>query len=50
MGITEQSDAISIVVSEQTGMISYCKRGELNLNIQPSQLKDYLEEEFNLNS
>ncbi len=50
MGITEQSDAIAIVVSEQTGKISYCKKGELTLDIQPSQLKDFLEEEFNVNS
>jgi DNA integrity scanning protein DisA with diadenylate cyclase activity len=48
MGITEQSDAIAIVVSEQTGKISYCKKGELTLDIQPSQLKDFLEEEFNI--
>jgi uncharacterized protein (TIGR00159 family) len=48
MGITEQSDAIAIVVSEQTGKISYCKKGELTLDIQPSQLKDFLEEEFNV--
>jgi len=49
MGITEQSDAIAIVVSEQTGKISYCKKGELFMDIQPSQLKDFLEEEFNVN-
>ncbi len=48
MGITEQSDAIAIVVSEQTGKISYCKKGELTMDIQPSQLKDFLEEEFNV--
>ncbi|MCX6230974.1 MAG: diadenylate cyclase CdaA [Bacteroidetes bacterium] len=48
MGITEQSDAIAIVVSEQSGKISYCKKGELTLDIQPSQLKDFLDEEFNV--
>jgi len=48
LGITEQSDAVAIVVSEQTGNISYCKRGELTQNIKPSQLKDFLEEEFSL--
>ena len=48
VGITEKSDAIAIVVSEQTGKISWCKGGELNLNIQPSRLKTLLEEEFNL--
>lgn len=48
VGITEKSDAIAIVVSEQTGRISWCKGGELSLNIQPSRLKTLLEEEFNL--
>lgn len=48
LGITEFSDAIAIVVSEQTGKISYCKKGELTLDIQPSDLKEFLEEEFNI--
>ena len=47
-GITEQSDAIAIVVSEQTGRISYCKNGELSRRVQPAQLKDFLVEEFGL--
>ena len=47
IGITEQSDAITIVVSEQTGKISYCKMGQLTNDIQPAQLKNLLEEEFN---
>ncbi len=47
IGITEQSDAITIVVSEQTGKISYCKMGHLTNDIQPAQLKNLLEEEFN---
>jgi uncharacterized protein (TIGR00159 family) len=44
VGITEQSDAIAIVVSEQTGKISCAERGELTRNVQPAELKDYLEE------
>ncbi len=48
VGITEKSDAVAIVVSEQTGKISWSKGGELNHNIQPSKLKALLEEEFNL--
>jgi len=48
VGITEKSDAIAIVVSEQTGKISWCKEGVLNQNIQPSKLKTLLEDEFNL--
>lgn len=45
IGITEQSDAIAIVVSEQSGRISFCKEGELT-RLQPAKLKDMLEEEF----
>jgi len=44
LGITEQSDAIAIVVSEQTGKISYAEGGELIRNVQPSVLRDFLEE------
>jgi len=48
VGITEKSDAIAIVVSEQTGKISWCKNGELLVNVLPSKLKSLLEEEFNI--
>lgn len=48
VGITEKSDAIALVVSEQTGHISWCKAGQLNPDIQPARLKTLLEEEFNL--
>jgi uncharacterized protein (TIGR00159 family) len=48
VGITEKSDAIAIVVSEQTGTISWCKTGQLNVDIQPARLKTLLEEEFNV--
>lgn len=46
LGVTEQSDAIAIVVSEQTGRISYAEGGELVRNVQPSVLKDFLEEKL----
>lgn len=48
VGITEKSDAIALVVSEQTGQISWCKAGQLNTDIAPARLKTLLEEEFNL--
>ncbi|GAB1404207.1 MAG: diadenylate cyclase CdaA [Lentimicrobiaceae bacterium] len=48
VGITEKTDAVAIVVSEQTGKISWCKEGKLLHHIQPSQLKSILEDEFNL--
>ncbi len=46
LGITEASDAIAIVVSEQTGSISFSKNGELKTNIDAEDLKKLLEEEF----
>ncbi|MCU0370110.1 MAG: diadenylate cyclase CdaA [Bacteroidales bacterium] len=46
VGITEQSDAIAIVVSEQTGKISYSEGGKLVRNVQPSVLRDFLEEQL----
>jgi diadenylate cyclase len=46
VGVTEQSDAIAIVVSEQTGKISYAEAGELVRNVQPSVLRDFLEEKL----
>lgn len=45
-GITEQSDAIAIIVSEQTGKISFSENGELIRNIQPAALRDLLEEKL----
>jgi uncharacterized protein (TIGR00159 family) len=46
VGITEQSDAIAIIVSEQTGKISYAENGELVRNVQPAVLRDFLEEKL----
>jgi len=45
IGITEVSDAIAIVVSEQNGKISFCKEGE-RTTVQPARLKVMLEEVF----
>lgn len=50
IGLTERTDAVCIVVSEQTGQISHCKNGTLIHNIQPGQLKNLLEEEFSQSS
>jgi uncharacterized protein (TIGR00159 family) len=48
VGVTEQSDAIAIIVSEQTGKISYSEAGELVRNIQPAVLRDFLEEKLQI--
>jgi len=46
IGITEKNDSIAIIVSEQTGRISYCSGGELTLDIKASGLKTLLTEDF----
>lgn len=42
VGITEQTDALSIIVSEETGQISIARRGHLTKNIQKDQLSKIL--------
>lgn len=46
VGITEQTDAIAIVVSEQTGAISYINAGQIQRNISPERLNELLMETF----
>ena len=46
IGITEESDAIAIVVSEETGKISYVKQGELFNNRSIIQLEQFLNRIF----
>lgn len=46
VGITENTDAIAIVVSEQTGEISLSKGGELKHSLSAEKLKELLEKEF----
>lgn len=42
LGVTEQTSAVSIIVSEQTGTISTFKGGSINQNISPSNLAHHL--------
>ncbi|MCL2414911.1 MAG: diadenylate cyclase CdaA [Bacteroidales bacterium] len=46
IGITEQSDAFAIVVSEQTGKISFVKAGRIRRNITPGRLTELLSGDF----
>lgn len=46
IGVTEQSDAIALVVSEQTGKISWCKGGQIKRAIKPLHLKELLAKEY----
>ncbi len=46
LGITEQTDACAIVVSEETGNIAYAIRGKITGHIRAEVLKSLLEKEF----
>jgi diadenylate cyclase len=46
LGISEVTDSLVIIVSEETGQISMAENGILQKNISPKVLKDKLEEDF----
>ena len=46
VGITEKSDSIAIIVSEERGEIAYCYEGRLFENVSPSDLSNFMEELF----
>jgi diadenylate cyclase len=46
LGVTEHTDAIAIIVSEETGHISYAVNGQLTVNVKPEQLEHFLSEEL----
>jgi diadenylate cyclase len=46
VGITEKSDAVAIIVSEERGKISYSFEGRLTRNVSPSELSNFLENLF----
>jgi uncharacterized protein (TIGR00159 family) len=48
LGVTEQSDAVAVIVSEQSGKISYAKEGKLSRNVSLIDLQDFLNEEFGM--
>ena len=48
LGISQDSDAIAIVVSEETGGISVAIKGEFQLRLSAEKLENILSKEMNL--
>ncbi len=49
LGVTEQSDAIAIIVSEETGVISVAREGKLSRYLDVKTLKNMLREVYEIN-
>ena len=50
LGITEETDALAIVVSEETGIVSICHRGKIERNFDPDGFKRRIGELLTLQS
>lgn len=46
LGITEVSDALTVIVSEETGIISLAREGTLNRHLDEKSLQDALQRDF----
>lgn len=46
VGITEQSDAVAIIISEESGFISYAYKGKIKTNISTAVLEKNLARDF----
>ena len=46
IGASENSDCLAVVVSEETGYISICRKGEMQRNITPERLNEILKEAY----
>ena len=40
LGLTEETDAVTITVSEETGIVSICKRGSIERRIPPTEVEE----------
>ena len=47
MGISEETDAIALVVSEETGALSLCFQGRLEHDLEPMKLRQRINEILN---
>lgn len=42
LGLTEETDAVTVVVSEETGLLSVCKQGKLERRVPRAQIEEVL--------
>ena len=50
IGVTEQTDTIAVIVSEETGAISYAMGGVIHHNVTPLALKQFLEQNISIDN
>jgi diadenylate cyclase len=46
IGVTEANDATAIIISEETGELSYAKQGKVKINISFAELEKLLNKDF----
>jgi uncharacterized protein (TIGR00159 family) len=46
LGITEETDALAVVVSEERGTMSLCQEGRIEMGLDPDQLREALLAQF----
>lgn len=44
MGVTEETDAVALIVSEETGALSLCFKGKLDHDLEPEVLRERLDD------
>ena len=47
LGLAEKTDALVLIVSEETGLISIAMDGELHKGLAPEDIQEILERELN---
>ena len=46
LGVSEETDCLAIVVSEETGSISLCRKGTIQRDLSPKELSDIIKEAY----
>ena len=46
MGVSEETDCLAIVVSEETGTISLCRNGTIERDLSPTRLSEIIKEAY----